>query len=114
MERRAWGFYKVLHKDSATKVKELVIEPGRGISYQRHFKRSEMWFVSQGRICVKHAISNPEDYQQVTLEKDQFFHVKQEEWHQAFNPFNEPCHIIEIQYGEETYEDDIERISYYC
>ena len=29
------------------------------------------------------------------------------------NPFNEPCKIIEIQYGKETIEDDIERHSYY-
>ena len=29
------------------------------------------------------------------------------------NRTNKPCHIIEIQYGEETTEDDIERLEYY-
>ena len=29
------------------------------------------------------------------------------------NKGKEPCHIIEIQYGEETSEDDIERLKYY-
>ena len=33
-------------------------------------------------------------------------------WHQIINPFNEPVHIIEIQYGDECIEEDIERINY--
>jgi mannose-6-phosphate isomerase-like protein (cupin superfamily) len=35
------------------------------------------------------------------------------EWHQITNPFDETCHLIEIQYGEECIEDDIERTEYY-
>jgi D-beta-D-heptose 7-phosphate kinase/D-beta-D-heptose 1-phosphate adenosyltransferase len=112
-ERRVWGEFSDLFEDGIVKVKELVIEAGKGISYQRHFKRSEMWFISKGRLNVKHSFSTPENFQVHTIEKDQFFHVKQGDWHQAFNPFDEPCHIIEIQYGEETDEDDIERLEYY-
>lgn len=112
-ERRVWGEFSNLFNDDVVKVKELIIEPGKGISYQRHFKRSEMWFVSKGRLNVKHSFSSPEHHQIHTLEKDQFFHVKQGDWHQAYNPFDDPCHIIEIQYGEETNEDDIERLEYY-
>ena len=33
-----------------------------------------------------------------------------ESWHQIINTFNEPVHIIEIQYGDECIEEDIERI----
>ena len=29
------------------------------------------------------------------------------------NPFDEVCHLIEIQYGEACIEDDIERADYY-
>ena len=47
------------------------------------------------------------------ITKDQFFQVRQGDWHQAYPPYEEPCHIIEIQYGEETTEDDIERLEYY-
>lgn len=112
-ERRVWGEFSDLFQDDVVRVKELVIESGKGISYQRHFKRSEMWFISKGRLNVKHSFSTPETFQVHTIEKDQFFHVKQGDWHQAFNPFDEPCHIIEIQYGEETDEDDIERLEYY-
>jgi|TARA_R110000782_G_scaffold40663_3_gene93890 mannose-6-phosphate isomerase-like protein (cupin superfamily) len=31
-------------------------------------------------------------------------------WHQLINTGTEPCHIVEIQYGEEPNELDIERI----
>ena len=41
------------------------------------------------------------------------FSVKKEEWHQLFNPYKEECRIIEIQFGEENSEEDIERIKYY-
>ena len=112
-ERRVWGEFSDLFQDDVVRVKELVIEPGKGISYQRHFKRSEMWFVSKGMLNIKHSFSDPENYVVHTIQKDGFFHVKQGDWHQAFNPFEEPCHIIEIQYGEETTEDDIERLEYY-
>ena len=112
-ERRVWGEFSDLFQDDVVRVKELVIEAGKGISYQRYFKRSEMWFVSKGRLNVKHSFSSPENFQVHTLEKDQFFHVKQGDWHQAYNPFDEACHIIEIQYGDETTEDDIERLEYY-
>ena len=32
------------------------------------------------------------------------------EWHQIINPYLEACHIVEIQYGDETLESDIERL----
>lgn len=114
-ERRVWGEFSNLFQDSAVKVKELIIEPGKGISYQRHFKRSEIWFVSKGQCVVKHGkdTNKPEDYELITLKTDQEIHIKQGDWHQIVNKEEDPCHIIEIQYGEETTEDDIERLEYY-
>ena len=96
-----------------TQSKELIIEPGKGISYQRHFKRSEIWFVSKGQCEIKYSASNPDNFTVFTLKTDDNFHVKANEWHQVYNTTKEPCHIIEIQYGEETTEDDIERLEYY-
>ena len=112
-ESRVWGSFSNLFHDDVVKVKELIIAPGKGISYQRHFKRSEIWFVSKGMINVKHSISLPEDFVLHTLFADDQIHIKQGQWHQAFNPFDEPAHIIEIQYGDDTSEDDIERLEYY-
>jgi cytidyltransferase-like protein len=113
VEQRVWGKFTDLFQDDVVRVKELVIQPGQGISYQRHFRRSEMWFVSKGMLNIKHSFSTPENFKLHTLRKDEFFHVKEGDWHQAYNPFDEPAHIIEIQYGSETTEDDIERLEYY-
>ena len=114
-EKRVWGEFSNLFEDGAVKVKELIIEPGQGISYQRHFKRSELWFVSKGMVNVKHALATegPDDPRVHTLKTDDQIHIRVVDYHQAFNPFSEPCHIIEIQYGEETDEADIERLEYY-
>ena len=49
----------------------------------------------------------------IKLLTEEVFHVKQGEWHQLINNSKDPCHIIEIQYGESTNEDDIERLFYY-
>jgi mannose-6-phosphate isomerase-like protein (cupin superfamily) len=36
-------------------------------------------------------------------------HISQKEWHQGINEKDEPCHILEVQYGPYCEEDDIER-----
>ncbi len=112
-ERRVWGEFSDLFQDSAVKVKELVIEPGKGISYQRHFKRSEIWFISKGSCEVKYSPEDKDDFTITKLYTDDIFVVRATEWHQIVNKTDKPCHIIEIQYGEETTEDDIERLEYY-
>ena len=112
-ERRVWGEFSDLFQDDVVKVKELVVEPGKGISYQKHFKRSEVWFVSKGSCKVKYAPKDHEDFTWTTLYQDDIFVVKANEYHQIINITEEPCHIIEIQYGKETTEDDIERLEYY-
>ena len=38
------------------------------------------------------------------------FTVKKNEWHQIINNSNHECKIIEIQYGEKTIEEDIEKL----
>jgi cytidyltransferase-like protein len=112
-ERRVWGEFSDLFLDDAVKVKELVIEPGKGISYQRHFKRSEIWFISKGSCEVKYSPEDKDDFTITKLYTDDIFVVRATEWHQIVNKTDKPCHIIEIQYGEETTEDDIERLEYY-
>ena len=114
-ERRVWGEFSDLFQDGTVRVKELVIEPGKGISYQRHFKRDEIWFISKGECEVKHGIDteHPEHFTYYLLKTNQSHTVRATEWHQIVNKTDKPCHIIEIQYGEETSEDDIERLNYY-
>ena len=106
---RTWGTYRVIHEDDSVKVKELIIKPGKGISYQKHFLRSEIWFVSKGKCTVKHSTGKRTDFRMHNLREDDVFTVRANEWHQIYNPYSVPCHIIEIQYGEETDEEDILR-----
>ena len=49
---RDWGYWRVLdHKpEQGYKVKELVIYPGKALSDQKHFKRSEEWNVLEGIV----------------------------------------------------------------
>ena len=112
-ERRIWGEFFNLFEDDQVKVKELVIEPKRGMSLQKHFKRSEIWLVSQGKCLVNYSKSSPEKIEEILLDKHNSLHVELGDWHQITNPFDQICKIIEIQYGKETTEDDIERHSYY-
>jgi cytidyltransferase-like protein len=49
---RTWGYYRVLHDISGTKVKELTVDPGQKLSMQRHQHRAEFWFVAEGTATV--------------------------------------------------------------
>lgn len=112
-ERRVWGEFFNLFEDDQVKVKELIIEPKKGMSLQKHFKRSEIWLVSQGKCLVNYSKSSPEEIQEITLDRHNSLHVELGDWHQITNPFDKICKIIEIQYGRETIEEDIERHSYF-
>ena len=101
---RPWGHYRVLHTNNGTKAKELTVEPGKSLSMQRHRLRSEFWLVSSGQCVVN--LGNGE---QKILTKHDCLHIETNAWHQLINPFNEPCKIVEIQYGIECTEEDIER-----
>ncbi len=112
-EERIWGKFYNLFQDHRLKLKELIVHPEKGMSFQRHQKRSEIWFVSKGSCIVKHSLEGPDSIKETKLIAEDVFHIKQGEWHQLINPFEENCHIIEIQYGELTSEEDIERLFYY-
>lgn len=101
---RIWGYYRVLHENgSQVKLKELTVDPGKSLSMQRHFKRSELWFVSEGTALLKTADDA------VIYNKFDTMHIPVTSWHQLVNPTTEPLKIIEIQYGEDCIEEDIER-----
>ena len=112
-EDRIWGSFYNLFEGEGVKVKELIVDPGKGMSFQKHCKRHEIWLVSQGSCVVNYSKDSPENREHVTLNKFDKYIVPLGEWHQITNPFEETCRIIEVQYGEEVVEDDIERIDYY-
>jgi len=108
-----WGSYQVLYEQPGCKVKELVIAPNSGISYQRHQHRAELWFVREGSITVKYTQGNSDNGYTIGLSAHDTFTVKQGAWHQLYNTSENNCYIIEIQYGDQTIETDIERLEYY-
>ena len=112
-EERLWGSFYNLFEEEQVKVKELVVEPGKGMSFQKHFKRHEIWMVSKGSCVVNFSKDDPDNKQNIQLNKFDHYLVPLGEWHQITNPFDKTCHLIEIQYGEECVEDDIERTEYY-
>ena len=112
-EKRIWGEYFNLYEDNQVKVKELIVEPKKGMSLQKHFKRSEIWLVSHGKCLINYSKKSPDTIEERILNKHESIHINLGDWHQITNPYNEVCKIIEIQYGEETSEEDIERHSYY-
>tara|TARA_B110000305_G_C19409676_1_gene624708 strand:+ start:572 stop:1351 length:780 start_codon:yes stop_codon:yes gene_type:complete len=112
-EERVWGKFYNLFTDSRLKLKELIVAPGKGMSFQKHYHRNEIWFISKGRCIVNFSPKDPNAHKEISLETEEVFHVPKEAWHQIINPNKEPCHIIEIQYGDKTNEDDIERLRYY-
>lgn len=101
---RPWGYYRVLHTDGHTvKVKELTVDPGKSLSMQRHTDRTELWFVAEGEAGLnwEYGGGRIKKYKQETINAG--------EWHQLHNPTALPLRIIEIQYGENCSEEDIER-----
>lgn len=106
---RSWGYYRVLHDVPGTKVKELTIEPGQSLSMQRHAHRAEYWMVTEGACVVNSEMPSGYKLAPKKLTKHMEFKVLVTDWHQLTNPFDKPCRIVEIQYGNRCTEDDIVR-----
>lgn len=103
-DERPWGNYQVLEDAATHKVKRLTVDPGHRLSYQRHQKRAEHWYVVQGEATVTlegtdhvvgagHAIDIPRGSA-----------------HRVTNATDVPLVFIEVQVGDYFGEDDIERL----
>jgi D-beta-D-heptose 7-phosphate kinase/D-beta-D-heptose 1-phosphate adenosyltransferase len=108
---RQWGHWRVLHEQGhEVKLKELTVEPGKRLSMQRHKDRAEHWFVAEGTATVYTVNSASTDEELLGVyEQFQHVHIRQTEWHQLSNETDQPLKIIEIQYGKNCIEEDIER-----
>jgi mannose-6-phosphate isomerase-like protein (cupin superfamily) len=91
------------------KVKELTVNPKKSLSMQKHFKRHELWHVTEGKCIVNQQMQGGYQLPPLELITHSRLSIPQGDWHQLTNPFNEPCKIVEIQYGTHCEEEDIER-----
>ena len=107
---RAWGYYRVLHEvGSNTKLKELTVTPKTCLSMQRHDKRAEFWFVAEGEATVYTLDSSTDRDIKDHITVHESCWISCNEWHQLCNETDKPLKIIEIQFGENCIEEDIER-----
>lgn len=110
---RDWGYYRVLHDPSRnTKVKELVVEPGKKLSMQRHKERSEFWFIDEGQAKV-YTIQQNSGYKLMGIyNQHDSLNIPSHTWHQLSNESDKVLKLVEIQFGKNCVEDDIERKHY--
>jgi cytidyltransferase-like protein len=106
---RPWGHYRVLYEIDGTKVKELTVMPGQSLSLQRHKFRKEFWHVTNGICNVHLEMSSGYALPARTLYRHDRIDIPDNEWHRLSNPYASPCKIIEIQFGSDCDEADIER-----
>ena len=110
-EKRQWGHFDVLYNTHGCKVKELVVLPGKKLSMQKHFLRSEHWFVVEGTATLYTYNENADSISFMNkYNKWEHLHIPLEQWHQLENSESTLLRIIEIQYGKECVENDILRI----
>jgi mannose-6-phosphate isomerase-like protein (cupin superfamily) len=99
-----WGRWEVLLDAPDHKVKRITVNPGKRLSYQKHFKRQEHWFMVSGQALVTL------DGEDIPLTAGQSVDIPQEAAHRMANPGETPLIFIETQTGSYFGEDDIVRL----
>jgi len=101
---RPWGTYTVLEDTEGYKIKRLVVKPGRRLSLQKHYHRSEHWIVVSGTATV--TVGD----EVKTVRPNESTYIKMGEVHRLANEGKIDVVLIEAQVGEYTGEDDIVRL----
>jgi len=103
-DERPWGSYEVLLDAADHKVKQLVVRPGRRLSYQMHARRSEHWFIVRG-IGVVTLNDAP-----IAVGPGTAVDIALGASHRIENTGEVDLVFVEVQHGEYFGEDDIVRL----
>jgi mannose-6-phosphate isomerase len=104
-DERPWGNYTVLDDDAPDhKVKRIVVHPGKRLSYQRHTKRAEHWFIVSGTALVTL------DGKVTEVRAGEAIDIPRGGAHRIANEGDSDLVFIEVQHGTYFGEDDIERL----
>lgn len=101
---RPWGSYTVLTEADGFKVKTMEVRPGQRLSYQKHARRSEHWFVVAGQGLVTL------DGSTVDVRAGSAMDVPFGAAHRIQNTGPVPLVFVEVQHGDYFGEDDIVRL----
>jgi mannose-1-phosphate guanylyltransferase len=100
---RPWGTYTILEEDDRYKIKRIVVKPGKRLSLQKHFHRSEHWVVVSGTAIV---YCNGEEK---LVRTNESVYIPIGDTHRLENPGKVDLILIEAQVGQYLGEDDIVR-----
>ena len=106
---RPWGLYYVLEDKSNFKVKKIVVNSSCRLSLQSHKHRSEHWVVVSGTATVEVRKNEIQKEWIFDLMSNESCYIPATKMHRLANYGKVPLVIIEVQVGEYTGEDDIER-----
>ena len=101
---RPWGNYTILEDEQKYKIKRIVVKPGKRLSLQKHFHRSEHWVVVSGTAIV--TLGDKE----TALRANESIYIPMGELHRLENAGKLDLVIIEAQIGDYLGEDDIIRV----
>jgi mannose-6-phosphate isomerase len=103
-DERPWGSFTVLDEGRGYKVKRIEVLPKKRLSYQRHARRPEHWFVVQGtaRITL--------DGEVIIKRANESVDISIGTAHRVENPGDELLVFTEVQRGDYLGEDDIVRL----
>jgi mannose-6-phosphate isomerase len=101
---RPWGSYTVLAEGDSFKVKTIEVRPGERLSYQRHQRRAEHWFVVAGHgvVVLDGSIIEARPGDSVDIPRGGA--------HRIQNTGTVPLVFVEVQHGDYFGEDDIVRL----
>ncbi len=99
-----WGKWEVLLDEPTYKVKRITVLPDKRLSYQKHFKRQEHWFVVAGEALVTL------EGKEIRVKAGEAIDIPQEAAHRIANQGAAPLVFIEVQRGSYFGEDDIVRL----
>ncbi|MEQ1921571.1 MAG: phosphomannose isomerase type II C-terminal cupin domain [Pyrinomonadaceae bacterium] len=104
-DTRPWGSFTVLDEGDNYKVKRIEVLPEKRLSYQKHARRAEHWYVVSGTAKV--TLNGVEKL----VNKGEAIDIPVETAHRVENP--DPSNLlvfIETQIGDYFGEDDIVRL----
>lgn len=103
IDHRPWGYYEILSDAADCKVKRITVYPEKRLSLQRHFHRSEHWYLISGTAVVTR------NGEETRLGRGDAIDLPVRAWHRIRNVGSENVVFIEVQTGDYFGEDDIER-----